>query len=257
MTYRVRNIVIAVALAVLAAMLTTFYVANYKRTVQRGEKNVPVFVASQDIPAGTSAAQAFSQGLLETREVPRRSVVPGAIAAPEDVDGKVATADIYAGEQVTARRFRPAEEGGIRAELSGNVRAVQVSGDGNQVLVGTLRKGDRVDLVGNFTVEFAEGEEERAFTRTVLRDLLVLKSSTNSLAAEKVGSTSGAYSVQLAMTDAQAQKFFYTTKNGEWHLTLRSVRDADDSPESLETIDSILCDGLRRSYQSVCFGRER
>jgi Flp pilus assembly protein CpaB len=256
MTYRLRNIVIAVALAVLAAMLTTFYVANYKRTVQRGEKNVPVFVASQDIPAGTSAAQAFSQGLLQTREVPRRSVVPGAIAAPEDVDGKVATADIFAGEQVTARRFRPTEEGGIRAELSGNVRAVQVSGDGNQVLVGTLRKGDRVDLVGNFTVEFAEGEEERAFTRTVLRDLLVLKSSAGSLAAEKVG-TSGAFSVQLAMTDAQAQKFFYTTKNGEWHLTLRSVRDADDSPESLETIDSILCDGLRRSLQSICSGRGR
>jgi Flp pilus assembly protein CpaB len=256
MTYRLRNIVIAVALAVLAAMLTTFYVANYKRTVQRGEKNVPVFVASQDIPAGTSAAQAFSQGLLQTREVPRRSVVPGAIAAPEDVDGKVATADIFAGEQVTARRFRPTEEGGIRAELSGNVRAVQVSGDGNQVLVGTLRKGDRVDLVGNFTVEFAEGEEERAFTRTVLRDLLVLKSSPGSLAAEKVG-TSGAFSVQLAMTDAQAQKFFYTTKNGEWHLTLRSVRDADDSPESLETIDSILCDGLRRSLQSICSGRGR
>jgi Flp pilus assembly protein CpaB len=257
MTYRVRNIVIAVALAVLAAMLTTFYVANYKRTVQSAEKNVPVFVAVKDIPAGTSAAEAFDLGFLEAREIPRRSVVPGAISSPEDVDGNVATADIFAGEQVTARRFRPAEEGGVRAQLSGNLRAVQVSGDGNQVLAGTLRKGDRVDLIGNFTVEFAEGEEERAFTRTVLRDLLVLTASSTSLAAEKVGSPAGGASVQLAMTDAQAQKFLYTTRNGDWHLTLRSVSEADDSPESLETIDSILCDGLRRSLQSICFGRGR
>lgn len=257
MTYRVRNIVLAVGLAVLAAMLTTFYVANYKRTVQAAEKNVPVFVAAKDVAVGTSASEAFDLGLVEKREVPRRGVVPGAIASPEDVDGMVATATIYAGEQVTARRFRPVEEGGVRAELEGNLRAVQVSGDANQVLAGTLRTGDRVDIVGNFTVAFAEGEQERAFTRTVLRDLLVLKSVGASLAAEKVGSPTGGSSVQLAMTDAQAQKFFYTTRNGEWHLTLRSVRDAEDSPESLETIDSILCDGLRRSYQSICLGRGR
>ena len=33
MTYRLRNIVLAVGLAALAALLTSFYVANYKKTV--------------------------------------------------------------------------------------------------------------------------------------------------------------------------------------------------------------------------------
>ena len=37
MTYRLRNIGIAIALAVVAALLTTFYVTNYKRSVQHGE----------------------------------------------------------------------------------------------------------------------------------------------------------------------------------------------------------------------------
>src|SRR6476620_6257494 len=51
MTYRLRNIGIAIALAVVAALLTTFYVTNYKRSVQHGESKVPVYVASRDIPA--------------------------------------------------------------------------------------------------------------------------------------------------------------------------------------------------------------
>ena len=50
MTYRVRNIGIAVALAVVAALLTTFYVTNYKKSVQSGAEAVTVYVASRDIP---------------------------------------------------------------------------------------------------------------------------------------------------------------------------------------------------------------
>ena len=33
MTYRLRNIVLAVVLATLAALLTSFYVSNYKKSV--------------------------------------------------------------------------------------------------------------------------------------------------------------------------------------------------------------------------------
>ncbi len=56
MTYRLRNIGIAIALAVVAALLTTFYVTNYKRSVQHGESKVPVYVASHDIELGTSGS---------------------------------------------------------------------------------------------------------------------------------------------------------------------------------------------------------
>ena len=54
MTYRLRNITIAIALAVVAALLTAFYVKNYERDVQKNETNVPVYVAKVDIPSGTS-----------------------------------------------------------------------------------------------------------------------------------------------------------------------------------------------------------
>src|SRR6266516_4428243 len=56
MNYRAKNIGIAVALAALAAILTSVYVVNYKRHVQNGEGKVTVLVAARDIPAGTSGA---------------------------------------------------------------------------------------------------------------------------------------------------------------------------------------------------------
>ncbi len=101
MTYRLRNIGIAIVLAVVAALLTTFYVTNYKRSVQHGEGNVPVYVASHDIALGTSGADVAQGDGLRVEQVPRRSVVPGAISQPDQIADKVAVEAIYAGEQVS------------------------------------------------------------------------------------------------------------------------------------------------------------
>src|ERR687898_832699 len=76
MTYRVKNITIAVALALVAALLTIFYVTNFQRNVRQDETNVPVFVAKQDIPAGTAGADAARKGMLVKTELVPRSVVP-------------------------------------------------------------------------------------------------------------------------------------------------------------------------------------
>jgi Flp pilus assembly protein CpaB len=261
-TYRLRNIVLAVGLAALAAALTSFYVANYKRSVQDGEKDVTIFVAARDIPVGTSGADAVARGMLREEQVARKSVVPGAISSPDEIGKKIATERVYAGEQVSARRFVPSQQRGIRAELKGNQRAFQVPGDVNQLLVGTLKAGDRVDVVGSikFKVnDFSSGEgndRDRVASRVVLRDLLVLRAPGGSLAAEKVGSTVDDYAVQLEVTDSQAQKLFYVMKNGDWSLQLRPAVDSADSPESVETIESVLGDGLKpRQFAQLYGGR--
>ena len=67
MNYRAKNIGIAVALAALAAILTSVYVVNYKRHVQHGEGKVTVLVAARDIPAGTSGADVIDQKMLGKR----------------------------------------------------------------------------------------------------------------------------------------------------------------------------------------------
>jgi Flp pilus assembly protein CpaB len=255
MTYRVRNIVIAVGLAALAAALTSFYVSGYKKSVQKDESNVRVFVARADIETGTPGAEAAA--MLKPVEIARRNLVPGAISDRSQIADRISSTPIYAGEQVSARRFQPVAQVGVRAELKGNQRAFQLAGDPNQLLEGTLKPGDRIDMLASikYQVRQLAGERstdgstdiDRVATRVVLRDLLVLKVSDASATA-KVGAGPSGW-VQVAVTDSQSQKLFYVTKNGDWSLQLRPVIDATDSPESVETIESVLGDGLKpRQY---------
>jgi len=83
MTYRTRNIAIAVGLALVAMLLTLFYVVNYRRSVQNGQSTVDVYVATRDIPAGTPGGTVA--GSLHTLAVPKRTVAPGAISNPSQI----------------------------------------------------------------------------------------------------------------------------------------------------------------------------
>ena len=105
MAYRARNIMIAVALAAVAALLTSFYVTSYKRHVQRGNDHVTVLVAKQDIEPGTTGEEATK--LLVSEEIPRaaREKVAGAITKPDQLTGLVATGKTLQGQIVTTRSF--------------------------------------------------------------------------------------------------------------------------------------------------------
>ena len=150
MTYRVKNISIAVALALVAALLTSFYVTNYQRNVRQDETNVPIWVAKRDIPAGTTGADIERKEMLGKSEIVRRSVVPGAISNPDQVAELVTSQPIYAGEQISTRRFSSPSQRGIKAQLTGVQRALEVNGDQHSLLAGTLKAGDKVDLVATF-----------------------------------------------------------------------------------------------------------
>ena len=242
MTYRLRNIVIAVVLAVFAALLTMMYVTNYQRHVDKNVADVPVLVATDDIPAGTSGAQAAQR--VEERMVEQQDVAPGAVTDKELLKSLVVSQAIYGGEQVTRQRFSSPTEIGVRAKLEGNLRAFQLSGDANQLLAGTLRTGDRVDLVANIKIT---PDKEIYASRIVLRDLEVLKAANAPGAESRLqGGNDGAFNVQLAVTDTQVQKLFFITTEHHWALQLRPVTDAVDSPESMEMMPSVLRDGLRR-----------
>jgi Flp pilus assembly protein CpaB len=256
MTYRLRNIAIALVLALVAALLTTFYVSNYKKKVQQGESDVPVYVAAKDIPAGTAASDVLTGGYVETVQVDKRNLAPGAAWKEDQLDGLVAVEPVYAGEQLTTRRFRPLAEKGVRGEVTGNLRAFQVPGDKHQLLAGTLKEGDKIDVVAN--IKYKLGERDLVASRVVLRDVLVLKPapSEESTSAKLTGGgpAGSSIAVLLAVTDTQAAKLLFVLKNGDWSLQLRPTNDAADSPESVETPLSVLGDGLKSAQREQLIG---
>ena len=241
MTYRLRNIGIAIALAVVAALLTTFYVTNYKRSVQHGESKVPVYVASRDIALGTQGSDIAQGSMLKVEQVPRRSVVPGAISQPSQIDKLVAVEPIYAGEQVSTNRFRPVQEQGVQAQLKGNLRALEVPATGPQLLNGTLKDGDRVDILGNWNLPEAATHH---ISRVLLRNILVLQAPETSTVSSHLSSNPNeGFNVMLAMTDSQATKFWWVVNNGDWSLELRPITDPSDSPEEINNSPTNTKDG--------------
>ena len=162
-----------------------------------------------------------------------------------------------AGEQVSTRRFGDANELGVRALLKGNMRAVQLSAGPTQILAGTLRAGDHVDLVANMSVGNTNGVAQH-YDRIFLRNLLVLHApaATDGNGAVSVGNQK--LSLMLAVTDSQSTKLMFilrnsdpnTSSDGGWALELRPVTNGADSPENVESLNTVLVDGLSASQRS-------
>jgi Flp pilus assembly protein CpaB len=240
-----RNILIAVGLALAAALLTVFYVSNYKSSVKSEEETVSVLVASRDIPVGTLGTQVASEKMLAVQKIPRKAIVAGTISKPTELAGLIATQPVYIGEQVTARRFGPIAEAGVRTQLKGTYRAIRLQGNPNQLLAGTLRPGDHVDVVAS--VMFPTEDSSKHFSKVVLHDVLVLEASGEPEAGPSVvDPNGGGASVLLRVTDAQSQKLYFVYANNDWWLTLRPGLNARNSAESVDDALSILRAGLAR-----------
>jgi Flp pilus assembly protein CpaB len=251
MNYRAKNIGIAIGLAALAAILTSVYVVNYKRHVQRGEGKVTVLVAARDIPAGTSGADIIDQKMLKEQTVPRKAIVAGAISTPDQLSQYVATQDVYEGEQVSTRRFAPPSEQGIRSLIKGTQRAYQLPGTVDQLLAGTIQNGDHVDVVGTWQVDAGTGGNGPVVSRVLIRDVLVLRAPEGTASTKVTSPGQGGETVQLRVTDAQAQKLLWIQENGEgngegYHLTLRPPNSALDSANTVQDSRTMQSDGPGR-----------
>jgi Flp pilus assembly protein CpaB len=243
MTYRARNIVIAVALAALAGALTLVYVVNYKRHVQHGESKVNVLVAARDIPAGTTGSEVVEQHMYRTQPVPERTLVPGWLGRTDQLNDLVSTQVVYEGQQITVRSFAPPREQGVRNQIRATERAIEINGDAHQTLAGTLKTGDYVDVVGNWTMP--DGSSHHV-TRVVLRNILVLKAATAVAASAKLSGQEDQSVIQLRVTDAQSTKLQYLFHNGDWWLALRPPVKSADSANTYEEDRTMLSDGPGR-----------
>jgi Flp pilus assembly protein CpaB len=141
---------------------------------------------------------------------------------------------------------------------------MSLQGNGDQLLAGTLKTGDHVDVVATFKLIGRRGGDA-PFTRAVLRDVEVLRAPAGPAPGAKLSSgLEQKYSVMLAVTDTQANKLWFTATSASgnqqggtvlgWSLDLRSPLGDTDSPESVETVSSILRDGLSNAKLAQLFG---
>ena len=243
---RLRNLMLPVALAVIAAVLVGIYIVSYRDSVTEGAGLVEVLVASRDIPANTQGTEVASGGYLKTEMVPRRAVVSGSVVSGAALTSKVVTDPIYKGEQITLRHFAPASRAG--SSRSSPARSGQSPSSASRSSCSRARSpaGDRVDVVA--TAHYTGDQTPRRATTRSCCGTCSCSRRPKRPPAEQFANKEQ-MSAMLVMTDSQAQTMGWAMRMSNWFLALRPTRAPRNSRRA-----SRHC---TRSSPAVCRGARR
>jgi len=230
-------ITIAATAAALAGIVLLAFISQYKDRVQGGTVEHSVLVADRLIPKGTSGAVVVSDGLFKPSSVQGENVASGALASSAALGGKVATRDIYPGQQITAADFASNADP-LRGQLSGIQRAMDVPIDSAHGLIGEVRAGDHVDVFAGFFSVDAASVNDRPQLRTLIQDILVLKAPDAE--TTKASSNNDTEDLTVRVTAQQAAALAFAADNGKVWFILRPPSGAKNVPPSSILLDSIL-----------------
>jgi Flp pilus assembly protein CpaB len=272
MTYSVRNILIALALAAAAGVLVILYTGNVQKQASKGQQTVTVLVAKTDIAAGTTVKDAITAGAFQTREIVQRDEVPGAYSGLSQLNKSLATTSpIAAQTQITPGMFSASQENPVVTQIQGIDRAMQVALNSNAVLGGTLRAGDHVDVIATCTISPIDSGSKLSAEpvgRVIMTNVPVLSTTGSGAASTSLTGDSQSASatgnldglsgqgVILSVPQTDLATLYMTMRTcGIWLVARPSV-NPQDSPSVLATACTIfgagVTNGQLRNYLPVC-----
>jgi Flp pilus assembly protein CpaB len=223
---------IAVIAGGLAAILVFAAINSARKDGTASTAPRTVLVANQVIPKGSSGESIAREHLFRVTKVSDQALVAGAVADVSALQSKVATQDIYPGQQISAQTFSTSG-GDTVARLSGTDRAVSVPLDAAHGLVGQVTPGSHVDVLAGFNAASGSGTS-RPVMRTLARNLSVLK-------VDKQGSgNSNDTNVTLRASATMATELAFAAENGKLWLVLRPAAGARDVAPRVVSADSLL-----------------
>ena len=254
MTYSVRNIAIAVVMAIAAAAAVLVYTTSYRQSVTRGQQRVKVMVATRDIPAGTPIDQALTG--LQLTSILSDDKTPGALTSTAGLTGKVAAQTIYTGQQVVAAVFAEPSTQAAPLQIAKNERAVRiVCSPDPSCLLGDVQAGDKVDVFATIKVKPAGAQEDYLVSRLLVAGVRVI--AVPAVAVKKTGLSSGGLgagkqTVMIAVDQRVATKFTWAEGAGDqgaqlWLAVRPPDASAEDESTVVETVNSMIFDNLTPS----------
>jgi pilus assembly protein CpaB len=234
------TILVATICALVAAAILIFAMQRYRHNVVAENNPATVLVASGTIPKGTTGDAIAAQQLFKPASVAGKQMRAGAIADTSQLHGKVTTADILPGEQLTTADFTGS--GGLPEQLAPGERAMTIAVDPARGMIGQVHTGDHVDVYADI-----EAQHAPAFVRLIMVNVPVLK-------AAEAGSSSGLTStsnqqnqqanVTLKVGDREAASLAFASDNGKVWLVLRPA-NAAATPLSTASVGSILSQNVQ------------
>jgi Flp pilus assembly protein CpaB len=138
-------LILALVLAAIATTAVYAYVSGIEDQTLKGERTEPVLISTQTLKSGMSGNEILEAGAYDSKEVPVRYVLPGALATPEEISGLTLSDDIAAGEQITAQRFAESEQDAFFAEFPAGTEALSLPYEYLRGVASHMKAGDRVN----------------------------------------------------------------------------------------------------------------
>jgi Flp pilus assembly protein CpaB len=182
-----------------------------------------------------------NQDLYQVTTSPRGQVAEGAITDPDTLKGRVATADIFPGEQLTTAKFSAEGSTSLANQITESQRAVTLPFEAAHGMTGELEPGDHIDVYGAFNVRPLRrdgtpqpGAAERPVLKLITEDVILL-----AVPGSTGGSGGGKVRLTVKVSDQDAADMAFTADNGIlWAMLRPRANAAATSPDivSLETV---------------------
>lgn len=218
---------VAVISALLAAGVLLIFLSQYRESVGAADDVTTVLVAKNLIEKGSPGDVVAEDALFQTTTVKKDDLKDGAISDPSSLKGKIATTDVFPGEQLVANEFVNATPSIIN-RLRGFDRAIAVPLDEAHGMIGNIRAGDHVDVLAGIGLQQGGSDNRRATTRVIVHDALVLKAPDKPSAGAGSGPAS-TKPVILRVSDRKASEIAFSADIGKVWLVARPKVGAKES----------------------------
>ena len=214
-----RIYLIALISALVAGIATYMFAQSVISNNDPNKDKTEIVYAIADVPAGTQVTANNVNNFFSTRMIDNGAIVDGAVRSLDEVIGNTSSGYIYAGEQVSIKRFGTEQESnaGLSYNLADGMVAYSMTADGVTGVDGYILPGDTVNVLAMKT------GDGKATVDTVLSDVKVLKISTNDVIV-----TYSSITFELSYDDAN---ILYEVENsGEYsgYKLILNKRTAED-----------------------------
>lgn len=193
----------------------------------------PVWIVKTDI----KRADPLTMQNLKLEQWPKEKIPAGALSTLEEVDGKRARVNMYAGEAVLDKKLLSKNELTASWTIPKEFRLYTVAADPENSQGGLLHPDDRVDVL--VFVQKSNGIATTG-TKTILQDIRVFAVNDQVRTADDKASDSiTAKTVSLLVTPSQAEKLALASQIGKIRLIMRAGDDPSGVNPSGVTLNDL------------------
>lgn len=237
-------LIIGVVLALIAMVMVKVYLDQQSSVIkkqtleeisERQKRQISVVVAKEDIEKGAT----ITAEVLDIKVYPRQFVQPQAVTSPERIIDMVAIAPIAKDEQITLNKLlspQQARGGALAMATPIGKRAIAIAVDNISSLMGMIRPGDYVDVIGLIPVPVQTPDGKQVSQIAVIplfQNVLILATgqqtariSTSEDRYRKEDRAQASPAITLALSPQEANLIAFVQEQGKIRLTLRNTSDS-------------------------------